>query len=94
MPVIKLETRIQAPMEVCFDLCRSIDLHKISTSHTREEAVGGVVSGLIDMMRSIFIIVLSGLLALSSEAQPDLYEQTIENPFGLLNPSAPKEVGG
>jgi len=53
MPVIKLETRIQAPTEVCFDLCRSIDLHKISTSHTREEAVGGVVSGLIDMDESV-----------------------------------------
>ena len=48
MPLIKLETHINAPIAVCFDLSRSIDLHKDSFAHTKEEAVSGVVSGLID----------------------------------------------
>lgn len=30
-----------------FDLARNIDLHQKSTSRTREEAIGGVTSGLI-----------------------------------------------
>lgn len=53
MPSIKLETRIHASREICFDLCRSIDLHKISTEHTREEAVAGVVAGLIDLDETV-----------------------------------------
>ncbi|MGB3467549.1 MAG: SRPBCC family protein [Cyclobacteriaceae bacterium] len=53
MPVISFKTRINAPKEVCFDLCRSIDLHKVSTSHTNEEAIRGVVSGLIDLGETV-----------------------------------------
>lgn len=47
MPVIHLETFIEAPIQVCFDLSRSIELHKISTVHTGETAVAGRISGLI-----------------------------------------------
>ena len=47
MPTIILHTQINAPATRCFDLSRSIDLHKISTSHTGEEAIDGVTSGLI-----------------------------------------------
>lgn len=49
MPVIILHTQINAPIERCFDLSRSIDLHKISTAHTKEEAINGVTSGLINL---------------------------------------------
>ncbi len=49
MPHIKLITKINAPVERCFDLSRSIDLHKISTNHTNEEAVAGVTKGLINL---------------------------------------------
>jgi len=48
MPVIHLETYIDAPVKICFDLSRSIDLHKISTSRTGEEAIAGRTSGLIE----------------------------------------------
>ncbi len=48
MPLIKLETTINAAIEICFDLSRSIDLHKISTAKTNETAVGGITKGLIN----------------------------------------------
>jgi len=48
MPVIKIETNINADRDIVFDLSRSIDLHKISTNQTKEEAIGGVTSGLIE----------------------------------------------
>jgi hypothetical protein len=47
MPIITLKTEIHAPIERCFDLARSIDLHQLSTAGTRERAVGGVTSGLL-----------------------------------------------
>ena len=53
MPRIVLETEINAPIERCFDLSRSIDLHKISTEHTNEEAIDGVTSGLIKLNESV-----------------------------------------
>lgn len=53
MPRIVLETVIHAPIERVFDLSRSIDLHKISTAHTHEEAIAGTTSGLIGMGESV-----------------------------------------
>lgn len=47
MPVITLTTRIRAPIERCFNLSRSIDLHLQSAAHTHETVVAGVQSGLI-----------------------------------------------
>lgn len=49
MPIIKLETEIKAELAVVFDLSRSIDLHKISTSKTKEQAIAGITSGLIGL---------------------------------------------
>jgi ligand-binding SRPBCC domain-containing protein len=47
--MVELEevTRIRAPIERCFDLSRSIDLHVQSTAETGERAVAGVTSGVI-----------------------------------------------
>lgn len=53
MPVIKLTTHINAPIEVCFDLSRSIDLHQTSTAHTGERAIAGTTSGLINLGESV-----------------------------------------
>lgn len=47
MPTIILTTEINANIDVCFDLARSIDLHKISTTSTNEQAIDGKTSGLI-----------------------------------------------
>jgi ligand-binding SRPBCC domain-containing protein len=49
MPTIALQTLIHAPMERCFDLSRSIDLHQRSVAHTNEKAIAGVTSGLIGL---------------------------------------------
>jgi len=49
MPVITLTTSIAAPIEVVFDLARSIDLHRESTVQTNERAVAGRTSGLIGL---------------------------------------------
>lgn len=53
MPVITLTTAIKAPPEIVFNLSRSIDLHKISTAHTKEEAVAGKTSGLLGFGESV-----------------------------------------
>jgi len=53
MPIIIIHTEINAPMDRCFDLSRSIDLHQISTEHTNEEAVDGITSGLINLHESV-----------------------------------------
>lgn len=53
MPVITIKTVINAPIDIVFDLSRSIDLHKISTAHTNEEAIAGKISGLIGMDETV-----------------------------------------
>lgn len=47
MPRIELELFIEAPIERCFDLARSIELHVASTGATGERPVAGRTSGLI-----------------------------------------------
>ena len=49
MPVIELKTFINASIEICFDLSRSIDLHQKSTAQTNEKAIAGRISGLINL---------------------------------------------
>ena len=49
MPIIELKTHIQAPIERCFDLSRSIDAHIESTKQTNEKAIDGKISGLIEL---------------------------------------------
>jgi ligand-binding SRPBCC domain-containing protein len=45
MPVITLTTIINAPIERCFLLSLSVDLHKASVAQTNETAIAGVTSG-------------------------------------------------
>ena len=53
MPVIEIETRIDAPIETVFDLARSIDLHVQSTAQTNEKAVAGCSTGVISLGESV-----------------------------------------
>jgi ligand-binding SRPBCC domain-containing protein len=49
MAVIELETLINAPIERCFLLSLSVDVHTLSTAHTQERAVAGITSGLMKL---------------------------------------------
>jgi len=53
MPLIELETRINAPINLVFDLARSIDLHKISTVKSKEKAIAGTTTGLININETV-----------------------------------------
>jgi len=53
MTKIKLDTYIEAPIERVFDLARSIDLHKLSTTGTNEEAIAGRTQGLIEINETV-----------------------------------------
>ena len=53
MPVVHLKIEIRADIHIVFDLARSIDLHKISTAHTNEEAIAGKTSGLISLNETV-----------------------------------------
>ncbi len=47
MIVIEQCLRIAAPIQRCFDLSRSVEVHLLGTERTGEQAVGGVTTGLI-----------------------------------------------
>jgi len=53
MPIIKLETKINAPVERVFDLARSIDLHKATMTKYEEKVIAGVTAGLINLDESV-----------------------------------------
>jgi ligand-binding SRPBCC domain-containing protein len=53
MPIIELRTEIKSTIDICFDLSRSIDLHKISTAQTKEQAIEGITSGLIKLNETV-----------------------------------------
>ena len=49
MPVVRVETWIDAAAEACFDLARSVEAHVSSTTRSRERAVAGITSGLLEL---------------------------------------------
>lgn len=53
MPIIVLETVINAKRKIVFDLSRSVDLHLLSTEKTNEKAIAGKTSGLMEMNETV-----------------------------------------
>lgn len=51
--MIELKTIINAPIERCFELSTSIDLHKISANKSQEEAIDGVTEGVIHQNKTV-----------------------------------------
>lgn len=49
MPIIRLSTRIKAPVERVFDLKRSIDLHLETAQSSNEKVVSGKKTGLLEI---------------------------------------------
>jgi ligand-binding SRPBCC domain-containing protein len=50
---IRVETLINAPIERCFDLARSVEAHLASTAKTDERVVGGKAKGLFELGDSV-----------------------------------------
>ncbi len=53
MPCIYLKTTIEAPIELVFDLSRSVDAHLQSTSQTNEKVISGKKHGLLHLNDTI-----------------------------------------
>lgn len=53
MPIIKLETSINANRNIVFDLSRSIDLQSTFVTGSNEKAVAGRTSGLINLDETV-----------------------------------------
>lgn len=51
--MIVLHTRIKAPVERCFLLSLSVDVHMSSTLQTREKAVAGITSGVMRLSDTV-----------------------------------------
>src|SRR5689334_8091018 len=49
MPVLTIETKIGAPVELCFDLARDVEIHCATTAGTRERIVAGKSAGLLEL---------------------------------------------
>ena len=88
MPKIILNTHIYAPLETCFNLARSIDLHKESMKHTSEQAVAGITEGLIELGESVtfrarhFGIVMKLTSTITEFQYPDMFiDEMVKGPF-------------
>ena len=53
MTTINLKTKIQAPIQIVFDVSRNIDIHQKSASNSKEVAIAGVTSGLINYNETV-----------------------------------------
>ncbi|MHA6261381.1 SRPBCC family protein [Sporosarcina sp. CAU 1771] len=48
MPIIKHDIFINAPINVCFELARNVDVHTQTTAKTKENAIDGVTQGFLE----------------------------------------------
>lgn len=48
MPTIKNEIHINAPIHICFDLARNVEIHTETTAKTKERAIDGLTTGLME----------------------------------------------
>jgi ligand-binding SRPBCC domain-containing protein len=53
MTTINLITKINAPKKTVFDLARNIDVHQQSATKTKEKAIAGITSGLINYNETV-----------------------------------------
>lgn len=53
MTIIHLTTKINAPIQIVFDASRNIDIHQQSASSSKEKAIAGVTSGLINLNETV-----------------------------------------
>jgi ligand-binding SRPBCC domain-containing protein len=78
MPELHLRTTINAPIEIVFNLARSIDLHVLSLEHTNEKAVSGRMTGLVEQgetvtWRAKHLGITQELTSLITDVEPHCY---------------------
>lgn len=91
MPKFTLTTHIKAPVEVCFDLARSIDLHLETMKHTGETAIAGVTRGLIGLNQTVtwkarhFGIVMTLSSKITKCSYPNIFaDEMVTGPFKMM----------
>lgn len=91
MAFIRLTTSINAPVEACFNLSRSIDVHLHSMQHHQERVVAGITTGLINLHETVtwqarHLGVLLRMTVKLTELQfPAFFsDQMISGPFKLM----------
>lgn len=91
MPVIKIDTLINAPVQKCFDVSRNIDLHMRSMVHTNEVAIAGVTSGLINLNETVtwqakhFGLIFAMTIKITGIQAPDYFvDEQVKGPFKKL----------
>jgi ligand-binding SRPBCC domain-containing protein len=53
MTTIHLTTKIKAPKQIVFNASRNIDIHQQSASPSKEKAIAGITSGLINLNETV-----------------------------------------
>lgn len=53
MTTINLTTKIKAPKQIVFDASRDIGIHEQSASPSKEKAIAGITSGLINLNETV-----------------------------------------
>ena len=53
MPYIKIDFIIKTDIKSCFDIARNIDIHQESLKYSREIAIAGKTSGLINLGETV-----------------------------------------
>jgi ligand-binding SRPBCC domain-containing protein len=53
MTTIHLITKIKAPIQIVFDVSRNIDIHQQSAFKSKEKAIDGITSGLINYNETV-----------------------------------------
>lgn len=91
MPTFILRTQINAPVERCFDLARSIDLHLDTMKHTGERAIAGVTTGLIGLNETVtwkarhFRIVMQLTSKITECETPVIFtDEMVAGPFKMM----------
>jgi ligand-binding SRPBCC domain-containing protein len=81
-------TRTSMPGSVLFDLARSVDVHKDSMAHSREQAVAGVTTGLLSLGQEVtwrawhFGIPLQMTSRITEMKSPDYFvDEQVKGPF-------------
>lgn len=92
MATIILKTSINAPIERCFDLARSIDLHVQSMQSSGEKAIAGKKDGLIGLHESVtwrarhFGILFEMTNKISTMEYPTFFvDEMVKGPFKKLH---------